>query len=126
MARKQEQAVTDGAARSVQGATGGLYESNVPTATDHVFTVTAWKGRYVKLIPIGSGVYYLFSESSGTGVIDITTEAADAASPNIALPDYTPDGMPINEVVPDYGEGKAVYLHVRAKDVACGVRVRAN
>lgn len=120
----QDVAASDAAARSVQGAQGGLYESAVPTASDTVFTVTKWKGRYIKLVPIGSGVYYLFSESSATNVIDIATEAADAASANAALPDYTPNEIAVHEVVPDFGDAKAVYLHVRAKDAACGVRVR--
>jgi hypothetical protein len=116
---------TEGAARSVQGARGGLCETAVPTATDTVFTVTAWKGRYVKIQFVGSDGYYLFSDSSSTSLITPATEATLATAPSAAIPDYAVDKQAEHELVPNFGEGVAVYLHLRAVTVACRGTCRA-
>jgi|SRR5690606_749405 len=121
----QDKPVSDAAARSVQGASGGLCETNVGTSAVTTFTVTAWVGRYIKINPCGGDIWYLFStDATAASAFDETDEATTAASAAGTIPDQTCNGAPEHEVVPALGA--EVYLHVKKVSDAGAVRVRPS
>lgn len=120
-----EKPVDASSAHTVAGASGGLCETSVNSTTGATFTVTAWVGRYVKITPKGDGVFYIFSsEATLASALSKTAEALDAETPGSTIPDYTPDGVPVQEVVPSAKTGEPVYLHVVADTGTAAVRVR--
>lgn len=121
----QEVAATDGAARSVKGAQGGLCKTGVDT-TGVAMTITAWKGRYVTISVVGQAGYYNFSDAAAMGGLDPTAESVDAATPNVEVPGVLLAGTSVRVLVPDYGEAKAVYLLVAAQASTAAFRVHKS
>lgn len=108
---KQPQ-VSEAAARTVEGCTGGLQQGSV-TTTEHAFDVTSWRGRYVKFGAVGDGYYWLFSADSSTTIDASTNRTAF----NATVPDEAAAGETQQEVVPfdAAGGSGSMYLIVRAK-----------
>lgn len=114
-----EKWVSDGAARSLQGAQGGLQQASIGT-TAHAFDVTAWKGRYIKFHAVGDDWYYVFSSSAST-VIDPTTNRATETA---TVPDYAQDKEAVQEVVPGDTSQGDMFLLIRAVTATVTARVR--
>lgn len=118
----QEVAASEGGARSVQGAQGGLCLTGVGT-TAQAFTLTAWKGRFVWISATGADGFYNFHTASAAGGLDATATASDAASPDASVPGIVLESRPVRVLVPDLGEAKEVYLLVAAQASTAAFRV---
>lgn len=105
----------------VTGAQGGLQKTDVGTG-ETTFTVTTWKGRYVKITVVGGRLLYVFAATAIT--IDETTETLNAASPLATAPDTLEDGASVHEFVP--AAAGAMLLRVKAEVGTVSVRVRVS